>query len=146
MAYGGLGDTTLPRQTKFMPGSPPLASEKICAFAAATDPERAKAFYRDRLGLHLVREELPFALVFDVNGIMLRVQMVRELKPPGFTVLGWNVSDIEAAVRRLEQAGVKMERFDRVPQNELGIWTAPNGAQVAWFKDPDGNILSIAQH
>jgi catechol 2,3-dioxygenase-like lactoylglutathione lyase family enzyme len=118
----------------------------MCAFAATTNPDRAKAFYRDQLGLTLVREELPFALVFDVNGIMLRVQVVRELKPAGYTVLGWNVPDIEATAKRLEQAGVKLEHFDGVPQDELGIWTAPSGAKVAWFKDPEGNILSIAQH
>ena len=130
----------------FMPDQPPLTSGQMCAFAATTNPDRAKAFYRDQLGLTLVREELPFALVFDVNGIMLRVQVVRELKPAGYTVLGWNVPDIEATAKRLEQAGVKLEHFDGVPQDELGIWTAPSGAKVAWFKDPEGNILSIAQH
>ena len=113
---------------------------------ATADPVRAKAFYRDQLGLELVREDLPFALVFEVNGIMLRVQVVRELKPASHTVLGWNVADIEATAKRLEQAGVKLEHFDGVPQDALGIWTAPSGAKVGWFKDPDGNILSIAQH
>jgi len=129
-----------------MPGSSPLAAHKLCAFIATTDPARAKAFYRDQLGLHLVREELPFALVFDANGTMLRVQVVRELTSAGYTVLGWEVPDIAATAKRLEEAGVKMEHFEGVPQDELGIWTSPSGARVAWFKDPEGHILSIAQH
>jgi catechol 2,3-dioxygenase-like lactoylglutathione lyase family enzyme len=129
-----------------MTADSPLASGKLCSFVAATDPARAKAFYRDQLGLVLVKEELPYALAFEVNGSMLRVQMVRELKPAGYTALGWNVPDIESTARRLEQAGVKLEHFDGVPQDALGIWTAPSGAKVAWFKDPEGNILSIAQH
>jgi catechol 2,3-dioxygenase-like lactoylglutathione lyase family enzyme len=126
-----------------MPGSSPLAAHKLCAFVATTDPARAKTFYRDQLGLHLLREELPFALVFDVNGTMLRVQVVSELKPAGYTVLGWEVA---ATAKRIEEAGVKMEHFEGVPQDELGIWTSPSGARVAWFKDPEGHILSIAQH
>jgi len=129
-----------------MDDSSPLAAHKLCAFVATTDPARAKAFYRDQLGLHLVREELPFALVFDANGTMLRVQVVRELTSAGYTVLGWEVPDIAATATRLEEAGVKMEHFEGVPQDELGIWTSPSGARVAWFKDPEGHILSIAQH
>jgi catechol 2,3-dioxygenase-like lactoylglutathione lyase family enzyme len=123
----------------------PLGSHKIMTFVGTRDPARAKSFYRDTLGLRLVSEELPFALVFDVNGIMLRVSIVRELTPAAYTVLGWQVPDIVATARDLQQAGVKCEHFPGMPQDELGIWKSPSGARVAWFKDPDGNILSITQ-
>jgi hypothetical protein len=86
----------------------------------------------------------PFALVFDVNGTMLRVTGVPEMVPAKYSVLGWQVTDIEAAVRDLQQSGVAFERYD-FPQDEPGIWQAPSGAKVAWFKDPDGNVLSLSQ-
>ena len=123
-----------------------LAEQRILTFVATCDPDRAKKFYRDTLGLPLVCEELPFALVFDVNGIMLRVTIVEKLSPALFTVLGWQVPDIAIAVTALEEAGVHFERYPGMPQNELGIWTSPGGAKVAWFKDPDGNTLSLSQH
>jgi catechol 2,3-dioxygenase-like lactoylglutathione lyase family enzyme len=124
---------------------PLLASSKIVAFSATADPERAKAFYRDQLGLRLVSDE-PYALVFDANGIMLRIQKVKEVGHAKYTTLGWNVSDIEATVQELEKAGVKFEHYNLPGQDEKGIWTPPGStAQVAGFKDPDGNILSLAQ-
>ena len=122
-----------------------LASTNIVAFVCTRDPARAKAFYGDALGLRLVSEDR-FAVVFDANGILLRVSIFPDLKPAPFTVLGWNVSDIATAVKDLEKAGVKFERFPGLPQDELGIWTTPDNSKVAWFKDPDGNILSISQH
>jgi catechol 2,3-dioxygenase-like lactoylglutathione lyase family enzyme len=115
----------------------------IQAFIATRDADAAKRFYGDVLGLRLVADE-SFALVFDANGTELRVQKVRELTPHPFTALGWIVSDIAADVRELSARGVTFQRYDFMPQDELGIWTTP-GAQVAWFKDPDGNLLSIAQ-
>ena len=124
----------------------PLREQPIIAFVATCDPDRARKFYRDTLGLRLVHEELPFALVFDACGIMLRVSIVRELKPVGYTVLGWKVANIVAAASGLGTAGVQFERYPGMEQDELGIWTAPGGAKVAWFKDPDGNTLSISQH
>jgi len=120
------------------------SSARIVAFVGTRNPEQAKAFYQGTLGLNLVSED-GFALVFDIQGTMLRVAIVPELTPAKFTVLGWAVSDIVAAVRDLQKAGVKFERYD-FPQDELGIWTAPGGAKVAWFKDPDGNTLSLSQH
>jgi predicted enzyme related to lactoylglutathione lyase len=93
-----------------------------------------------------VSEEPPFALVFDANGIMLRLGMARELPARLGTVLGWQVPDIAATVRELEQSGVKFERFPQMKQDDLGIWTTPTGSKVAWFKDPDGNTLSISEH
>jgi catechol 2,3-dioxygenase-like lactoylglutathione lyase family enzyme len=122
-----------------------LGNYKLVAFVATRDSARAKVFYRDTLGLNLVSED-PFALVFDVQGTMLRVTPVRELVTAQYTVLGWRVPNITAAATDLQRAGVTLERFPGLPQDDLGIWTAPGGAKVAWFKDPDGNILSISQH
>ncbi len=122
-----------------------LGSEKIMAFVGVRDPQRAKAFYRDTLGLDLVEEQLPFALVFDAHGIMLRVTIVEKPAAAPYTVLGWEVPDIAAAVKELAGAGVKFERFEKMGQDELGIWTSPSGARIAWFKDPDGNLLSLTQ-
>ncbi len=124
---------------------PLLGSSKIAAFSATANPERAKAFYRDQLGLKLVSDE-QYALVFDANGTMLRVQKVKEVGEARYTTLGWNVSDIVSTIEELERAGVKFERYGFPGQDERGIWTPPNGsAKIAWFKDPDGNILSLAQ-
>lgn len=123
-----------------------LAQQSVVAFLSTSNPERARTFYRDTLGLPLVREELPFALVFDVNGIMLRVTVVEKLSPAPFTVLGWQVADIAAAAKSLQAAGVAFERFPGMQQDESGIWTSPSGARIAWFKDPDGNTLSLSQH
>jgi catechol 2,3-dioxygenase-like lactoylglutathione lyase family enzyme len=124
-----------------------LSSEKIIAFLAISDPARALDFYASRLGLRLVKEEQPFALVFDCNGTMLRLQILREkIAPAPYTALGWQVEDIEAQVRDLERAGITLERFPNfMEQDELGIWASPSGARVAWFKDPDGNMLSLTQ-
>jgi catechol 2,3-dioxygenase-like lactoylglutathione lyase family enzyme len=129
-----------------MPQPCKLAKHNICAFISIVDVARAKQFYRDTLGLTLLSEEPPFALVFDANGIMLRLGMAKELPPAHGTVLGWNVPDIAAAVKELSEAGVQFERYPPMKQDDLGVWTAPTGAKVAWFKDPDGNILSIAEH
>ena len=122
-----------------------LASSSLVAFVGVCDPDRAKRFYRDTLGLRLVSEELPFALVFDVQGTMLRVTVVPEVKPAKFTVLGWKVPDIQAAVSSLDKVGVEFQRYAGLQQDGLGIWTSPSGARVAWFHDPDGNILSVTQ-
>jgi catechol 2,3-dioxygenase-like lactoylglutathione lyase family enzyme len=110
------------------------------------DTERAKRFYRDTLGMQLLSEEPPFALVLDANGIMLRLVMGSELAPRAGTVLGWQVDDIATAVRDLERAGVRFERYEYFKQDDLGVWTSPTGAKIAWFKDPDGNILSLSEH
>jgi catechol 2,3-dioxygenase-like lactoylglutathione lyase family enzyme len=121
-----------------------LGSYKLIAFLAVRNADTARAFYRDKLGLRLVSEDR-FALVFDANGTMLRVVPVSEIPPVRWTVLGWEVPDIVAAAAELEKGGVKLERYEWV-KDEGGIWTAPTGDKVAWFKDPDGNTLSISQH
>ncbi len=122
-----------------------FASQKICSFIAVRDAKRALSFYRDTLGLRLVREE-PIALVFDANGVMLRVQIVgNAVSIAPYTVLGWNVSDIVATVTKLQKAGITVMRVPGIEQDALGIWKAGDGTRVAWFKDPDGHTLSVAQ-
>ena len=111
---------------------------------ATRDPTRAKEFYRDTLGLPLVSED-EFALVFDAAGTMLRVTRVQELAAAKYTVLGWQVRDIVQTAKDLQRAQVTLERYPGMQQDELGIWNSPSGARVGWFKDPDGNTLSITQ-
>ncbi len=114
------------------------------AFVATRDPAAARFFYGEILGLRLVADE-EFALVFDANGTELRVQKVPEPAPLSYTVLGWKVVDIGETVRRLAAKGVRFESYEWLPQDESGVWTAPDGTRVAWFKDPDGNLLSLTQ-
>ena len=121
-----------------------LAASKLTAFVATVNPARAKAFYKDTLGLTLVSED-NFAIVFNANGTPIRVTTVHEIVIAGYTVLGWEVADIEATLTALTNKGVRFEKFPGLPQAENGIWDAPSGARIAWFKDPDGNLLSIAQ-
>jgi catechol 2,3-dioxygenase-like lactoylglutathione lyase family enzyme len=121
-----------------------LTSRPIVAFVATTDPAGAKRFYANTLGLRLVAED-GFALVFDAGGTMLRIATVPALKPAGYTVLGWLVPDIERAVRDLQSKQVAFNRYDGMGQDDLGIWTAPGGARIAWFADPDGNTLSLTE-
>ena len=123
-----------------------LSKYNIIGFLTIVDVPRAIEFYRDKLGLRLLSEEPPFALVFDANGIMLRLGMGKELPPVMGTVMGWQVPDAAAAVQELQAVGIRVERYDHMKQDELGIWTTPTGSKVAWFKDPDGNILSISEH
>jgi catechol 2,3-dioxygenase-like lactoylglutathione lyase family enzyme len=123
-----------------------LGQYNIVGFVSIVDVPRAKEFYQNTLGLRLVMEEPPFALVFEANGIMLRLGMAKKLPPAHGTVLGWQVPEIAATVESLGQAGVRFERYEGMNQDELGIWTSPTGAKVAWFKDPDGNILSVSEH
>ncbi len=122
-----------------------LGSNDIVAFVPITDAGKARAFYEGVLGLRFVEDD-GFALVLEANGIMIRAAKMKEFTPAQFTVLGWQVSDIEDIVRALGKQGVHFEIFGFFKQDELGIWTAPTGAKVAWFKDPDGNILSVSQH
>jgi catechol 2,3-dioxygenase-like lactoylglutathione lyase family enzyme len=122
-----------------------LGNYNIIAFVYIVDVPRARNFYRDILGLRLVTEEPPFALVFEANGIMLRLGMAKELPPAHGTVLGWQVPEIAATVENLGRFGVRFERYEGMNQDELGIWSSPSGAKVAWFKDPDGNVLSITE-
>ena len=121
-----------------------LSTSDVIAFVATTKPEQARAFYERVLGLSLLADE-PFALVFDVNGVMLRVAKVQTLDPAPHTVLSWSVLDIRATIEVLTRKGVVLERYGALPQDQMGVWTSPSGARVAWFKDPDGNALSLTQ-
>ena len=121
-----------------------LANSDLIAFLATQDAARARAFYRDALGLKFI-EESPYALVFEANGLMLRIQKVAALQPVAHTALGWRVADIDAAVDQLFSRGVRFQRYAGMAQNARGVWTTPDGARVAWFKDPDGNLLSLTQ-
>ncbi len=121
-----------------------LESSDVIAFAAATDLDRARAFYEQALGL-TVTERSDFACVLDAHGTMLRVTAVPRVSPAGYTVLGWRVADITATVRDLAARGVGFRRYDGMDQDDDGIWTTPGGDQVAWFADPDGNVLSLTQ-
>jgi catechol 2,3-dioxygenase-like lactoylglutathione lyase family enzyme len=123
-----------------------LGGGKLVAFAATTDPVKARAFYEDVLGLRLVEDAKPFALVFDANGTMLRVTTVQEHHPAPFTVLGWEIESIESTVEQLTAAGVVFLRYPGLNESHpLGIWTSPSGARIAWFQDPDGNVLSVTE-
>lgn len=121
-----------------------LGSRKLVAFIATLDPKRAKEFYGRVLGLRLASED-NFGMVFDANGTTLRVSVVRELVPAGYTVLGWLVPNLQETVRELISRSVVFQRFEGLEQDDLGIWSAPGGAKVAWFRDPDGNTLSVTQ-
>jgi len=121
-----------------------LGKTRLVAFVATTDGARARQFYGERLGLKIVSDDA-FALVCEANGGPLRIQKVGSLLPQGFTVLGWEVLNIEATVDGLVARGVQFDRFEGMDQDERAIWRAPSGARVAWFKDPDGNMLSVTQ-
>lgn len=123
-----------------------LDGSNLIAFAPTTDPAKARAFYEGILGLRLVSDEQPFALVLDANGTMMRLTAVHELKPQPFTILGWRVADIEGTVDRLNAAGVEFQRYKGMNDADpRAIWNSPSGARVTWFKDPDGNVLSLTE-
>lgn len=121
-----------------------LTSSTLVGFVATTDLPRAGALYRDVLGLSVV-EESPVATVFDANGASLRVTAVEDFSPAPFTVLAWVVADIVTALDTLAARGLRFERFPGLEQDERGVWTTPGGDRVAWFKDPDGNVLSLTE-
>ena len=122
-----------------------LGTINIVAFVPTRDSGKARGFYEGVLGLRFIKDD-GFALVLDANGIMVRVAKAPEFKPAPFTILGWQVSGIEKVVAALQEKGVHFEIFGFLEQDKLGIWTAPSGDKVAWFKDPDGNVLSVSQH
>jgi catechol 2,3-dioxygenase-like lactoylglutathione lyase family enzyme len=120
-----------------------LTDAKLMAFVLTTDAARARAFYEGVLGLRITGED-EFALVVDANGTTIRITKMKEWNALPHTVVGWLVDDVAATARRLRERGVTFERYTFFEQDELGIWSSPGGAKVAWFKDPDGNVLSIS--
>ena len=120
---------------------------KLVGFLTTTKPEEARSFFEQTLGFRFIADD-GFALVFDANGTTIRIAKAREFTPAHGTVLGWEVDDIRSAVGELVARGVHFEQFNLafLKQDEMSVWTAPSGDEVAWFKDPDGNLLSISAH
>jgi catechol 2,3-dioxygenase-like lactoylglutathione lyase family enzyme len=119
--------------------------DSVVTFLMTQNPDAAIGFYRDTLGFNYLRDD-GFALVFNMNGVMLRIGKMPAFTPAQNTVLGWESSDIAAAVDSLVQKGVVFQHYPNMGQDERGICSFPTGDKVAWFKDPDGNVLSISQH
>ena len=129
-----------------MTASAKLTTAAHVAFVPINDKDKALAFYRDQLGLTFVEDQSPFALVFDLNGTIFRVTFAGEFTPQRFTILGWSVVDIEITVKELTAAGVQFTRYPGMNDTHpLAIWQSPSGAQIAWFTDPFGNVLSLTQ-
>jgi catechol 2,3-dioxygenase-like lactoylglutathione lyase family enzyme len=122
-----------------------LTGGKLVGFLTTTDYEKARAFYEGKLGFEFVSLD-QFALAMRAGKNMIRITKAETFNPAQGTVLGWEVDDVKAVVLWLSSRGVVTEKYGFVPDQELGIWTAPSGDQVAWFKDPDGNVLSISHH
>lgn len=122
-----------------------LASGKMVGFIPTTDYDKARAFYEFKLGFEFVSLD-QYALVMSIGGHMVRIVKLAKFTPLQATILGWQIENIEAVAAWLQQRGVATEKYPFVQNRELGIWTTPTGDKVAWFKDPDGNVLSVSQH
>jgi catechol 2,3-dioxygenase-like lactoylglutathione lyase family enzyme len=122
-----------------------LSTSPLIVFIPSKDASHSRSFYEGTLGLRFISDD-SFAIVMDSNGTMVRIVRVGEFTPAPFTILGWQVDDIHARVAELSGNGVQFNRYPYFEQSPDGVWTAPNGAKVAWFPDPDGNTLSISQH
>jgi catechol 2,3-dioxygenase-like lactoylglutathione lyase family enzyme len=122
-----------------------LSSNKIVGFVATKDFAMARNFYEKILGIQFVNQDT-FALEFRSGGNIIRISKIDDFTPVPFTVLGWEVEDIRTVVKDLTKRGVSFEKYSFLKQDDLGIWGAPGGARVAWFKDPDGNLLSVSQN
>jgi catechol 2,3-dioxygenase-like lactoylglutathione lyase family enzyme len=120
-----------------------VESTETVVFVGAADLDRARDFYAGCLALEPV-ERTPIADVYRSAGTVVRVTLVDEVHAAPYTLLGWTVVDIDRTVRELSAAGVVFEHFAGMDQDDLGIWIAPGGARVAWFRDPDDNLLSLS--
>lgn len=129
----------------FGPGVVMLDTAKMMGFIHTLDYQKARSFYEGQLGFPVVSLD-DFALVVRAGKHLIRIVKLPEFKALRSTVLGWQVENIEAAVDWLLKRGVVFEKYPFVQDRERGIWTAPGGDRVAWFKDPDGNVLSVSQH
>ena len=117
----------------------------MVGFLMTTDADAARRFFAEILGFRLLSDD-SYALAFDAQGQMLRVGKTQKLTPAQGTVLGWEVSDISSTVAELTEKGVRFERYPHMKADDQGVFAFPNGDRVAWFKDPDGNLLSLSQH
>jgi catechol 2,3-dioxygenase-like lactoylglutathione lyase family enzyme len=122
-----------------------LASGKLVGFILTRDYNKARAFYEGKLGFEFISLD-QYALVMSIGGHRIRISKIQDFTPLQGTILGWEVGDIAAVATWLGSKGVALERYPFIQDRELGIWTAPSGDKVAWFKDPDGNVLSVSQH
>jgi catechol 2,3-dioxygenase-like lactoylglutathione lyase family enzyme len=122
-----------------------LASSKLQTIVLSSRLAEAEKFYGDVLGLKL-KGKSHGALVYDVGGADLRVSPVPSTQPSPHTVLGFAVADLSAVMNTLSMRGVEWERFAHFPQDAAGVFVAPDGAKVAWFRDQDGNLLSLVQY
>lgn len=122
-----------------------LAASRMIGFVPTKDSEKAREFYEGKLGFRFVSDD-PFALVMRAGETMIRIAKAKDFTPAAYTVLGWEVQKMEAIIGWLKDRGVVFEKYPFVQDQELGIWTTPTGDKVAWFKDPDGNVLSLSQH
>jgi len=122
-----------------------LDAGKMMGFVPTTDYNRARAFYEGKLGFDFVSLD-QYALVMRVGGHMIRISKIPNFTPLQGTILGWEIKNVQAVASWLRDRGVVTEKYPFVQDKDLGIWTTPNGDKVAWFKDPDGNLLSISQH
>jgi catechol 2,3-dioxygenase-like lactoylglutathione lyase family enzyme len=121
-----------------------LETANLVAFLSTARPEESRRFYQETLGLISLGED-PRTLMFDCNGITLRIQKLKTVTPGPQTVLGWQVGDLVREMHALAPKGVTFLRYDGLDQDRIGIWTAPGGTRIAWFKDPDGNVLSLSE-
>lgn len=122
-----------------------LGSGKMVGFVPTNDYEKSREFYVDKLGFEFVSLD-QFALVVSIGGHRIRIAKVPNFTPLQGTILGWEVENIEQVVQWLAERGAPTEKYPFVQDRERGIWLTPNGDKAAWFKDPDGNILSVGQH
>jgi catechol 2,3-dioxygenase-like lactoylglutathione lyase family enzyme len=122
-----------------------LDSGKMIGFLGTSDFERARQFYEGKLGWKILSTDA-FAMIVSVGGHVVRIVKIRDFRAVPYTVLGWEVEDVVAVVTWLKSRGVEVERYPWVPDKETGVWVTPNGDKVAWFQDPDGNVLSVSQH
>ncbi len=121
-----------------------LAGYRMVGFVPSRDLERARAFYERVLGFRVVESD-GFAVTCTGGGARLRITKVGPFTPHAFTTLGWTVASIRKQIDALVKRGVAFKRFGGFQQDPRGIWTAPGGTRVAWFKDPDGNLLSLTE-
>ena len=120
------------------------AGPQLVAFVPSSHLGRSHAFYDGVLGLTRT-EATAQANEYDAHGTPLRVTLVGVSSASPFTVLGWRVAELEPAMAELGERGVQFRRYEGMRQDEAGIWTAPGGSRIAWFEDPDGNVISLQQ-
>ena len=122
-----------------------LGESKATSGFAVDDMDRAKQFYEGTLGLRIeVLSEEFGVTALKLSGGDVLMYLNAEMTPASYTMLNFEVDDIDAAVDGLEDRGISFERYDGFDHDEKGIVRGP-GPQIAWFKDPSGNVISVLQ-